>query len=107
MQGQALRDSADEFAKRNCVVLGASFDTPDENAAFRMAQRFPFALLSDSARSVGSVYGVVRSGGPYADYPNRYSFLIDPEGIIRRSYDVDNVAEHAGVVLSDLDELQA
>ena len=55
--------------------------------------------------AAGSAYGVRRPIGTYADYPLRYSFLIDPAGIIRRVYDVDDVWGHAEQVLADLDEL--
>ena len=63
-------------------------------------------MLSDVDRTVGSAYGVVRTGGTYVDYPSRHSFLIDPEGIVRRSYDVDDVARHAAIVLADLDAVR-
>ncbi len=43
----------------------------------------------------------------FADYPRRMSFLIDPDGLVRRIYDVDDVATHADDVLADLAELQA
>ena len=56
---------------------------------------------------MGAQYGVVRDGGKYADYPQRYSFLIDPDGVVRKTYDVDDVAGHAAKVLADLDQLQA
>ena len=101
-----MRDSAEAFAERNCAILGASFDTCEENRSFRYAQGFPFTLLSDVDRSVGSAYGVVRTAGPYVNYPHRYSFLIDPDGVVRRSYDVDDVARHAALVLADLDALR-
>lgn len=107
MQGQALRDSAHHFARRNCILLGASFDSPTENQAFRTAQGFDFALLSDEAHLAGAAYHVQRPDGKYADYPLRHSFLIDPGGIIRRVYDVDDVAGHAAQVLTELDQLQA
>ena len=86
-------------------MVGASFDSPDENRSFRSEQCFDFALLSDGTKSVGAAYGVVRSGGPYAPFPLRYSFLIDPAGVVQRVYDVDDVARHAEVVLADLDRL--
>jgi peroxiredoxin Q/BCP len=101
-----LRDSAEAFEERNCAILGASFDSPEENRSFRDAQGFPFPLLADVDHSVGSAYGVVRTGGPYADSPHRYSFLIDPEGVVRRAYDVDDVGRHAAHVLADLDTLR-
>ncbi len=88
-------------------MLGASFDTVESNHSFAIAQRFPFRLLSDVDRAVGERYQVVRPiGHQYADYPERISYLIDPDGVIRRSYAVHDVAGHAGAVIADLNVLQ-
>lgn len=88
-------------------MLGASFDTPEENKAFRDAQGFQYSLLSDVDMSTGAKYHVVRAADhPYAKYPERQSFLIDPEGTIRKAYSVTDVGGHAAAVLDDLGELQ-
>ena len=88
-------------------MLGASFDTVEANHAFAVAQRFPFRLLSDVDHAIGERYEAVRpSGHQYADYPERISYLIDPAGVIRRSYAVHDVAAHAAEVIADLTELQ-
>ena len=88
-------------------MFGASFDTVEENHDFATAQHFPYQLLSDVDRSVGAQYQVVRpSGHQYADYPERISYLIDPDGVIRRSYSVHDVAGHAAEVIADVTELQ-
>jgi peroxiredoxin Q/BCP len=90
------------------VVLGASFDTPDENRAFADDQSFGFRLLSDVDRKVGTAYEVVRAPDePYPDYPLRIAYLIDPDGIIRRSYEVKDVAGFAAEVLADLQTLRS
>ena len=108
MQGQGLRDSAHRFAELGAVVVGASFDTPAENLAFAEAQHFPFRLLSDVDRTAGAAYEVVRPPtDQYAAYPRRVSYLIDPSGVIRRAYDVTDVAAHADTVLADLQTLGA
>lgn len=104
MQGQGLRDKAHRFDELDTVILGASFDTPEENRAFADAQRFPFRLLSDVDRSTGAAYGVTRDpDDKFAGYPRRYSFLISPEGIIHRVYDVTDVGAHADAVIADLE----
>lgn len=89
-------------------MLGASFDTIEDNKTFADAQSFGFRLLADTDRSVGTAYDVLRpADDPYPDFPRRISYLIDPDGVIRRSYEVADVAAHADDVLADLAELQA
>lgn len=64
--------------------------------------------MSDVDRRVGAAFGVTRPADDvYAAFPQRFSFLIDPDGVIARSYDVANVAEHADDVLADLERLRA
>jgi peroxiredoxin Q/BCP len=89
-------------------VVGISFDSPEDNAAFRSKFDFPFDLLSDQDRSIGTVYGVLRShDDPFADYPKRISYLIDPEGTIAKAYEVSDPAGHGTEVLVDLAALQS
>jgi peroxiredoxin Q/BCP len=107
VEGQALRDRARQFADFDCIVIGASFDTTEEILAFATAQRLGYPLLSDIDRSVGAAYDVLRPPDHrYAAYPQRFSYLIDPHGFIRRAYEVTDVEGHADVVLHDLAELQ-
>jgi peroxiredoxin Q/BCP len=107
VEGRALRDRADEFAAAGTVVLGASFDTVEDNRRFAAEQAFPFRLLSDPDRVVGAAYGVVRpAGDQYAGFARRFSFLIDPDGRVARVYDVADVKGHADAVLADLARLQ-
>ena len=107
VQGQGLRDHADQFAAANTVIVGISFDTPEENKEFAESQEFPFHLVSDVDRATGRAFGVVRPDAEqYASFARRYSFLIDPAGVIRRTYDVADVYGHAETVLADLAELQ-
>jgi peroxiredoxin Q/BCP len=90
------------------VVLGASFDTVEENRGFAVDQGFPFRLLSDPDRAAGRAYEVVRpEGDQYGAYALRHSFLIDPGGLIAKIYDVADVNSHAAEVLADLARLQA
>lgn len=104
MQGQALRDSAERFEELGATILGASFDSTAENLAFARAQQFPFRLLSDLDHSVGASYEVTRDReDKFAGFPRRYSYLIDPAGLIHRSYDVTDVARHAGTVIGDIE----
>lgn len=79
------------------MVLGASFDSPKDNKAFADAKGFDFRLLSDVDRSVGERYGA--GGGKWA---KRVAYLIDPDGVISRAYQVSDIAGFAAQVVSDL-----
>ncbi len=107
IEGQGLRDCSPRFDEANAVILGISFDTPEENLAWAESQDFGFRLLSDIDREVGKAYEVVRPDADrYAVFARRYSFLVDPDGLIRRTYDVADVAGHGESVLVDLAALQ-
>ena len=89
------------------MIVGASYDTPADNKAFADSQAFPFRLLADQDRSVAETYDVTKGPDePYPDFPMRISYLIDPDGVIRRSYEVKDVDGHADEVLADLAALQ-
>jgi peroxiredoxin Q/BCP len=103
VEGQGLRDRAPEFDDLGVVVLGASFDPPEENRAFAEKNGFPFRLLSDVDRAVGERYEVVRHPDEASpEWPKRRTYLIDPRGVIRKAYRVRDVTAHAGEVLEDL-----
>ncbi len=95
------------YVDAGCTVFGASFDTPEDNNAFAEKFDFPFRLLSDEDKAVGTMYEVLRDAdAPYPDFPLRISYLIDPDGVIAKTYDVTDPAGHAEVVLADLEALK-
>ena len=59
--------------------------------------------MSDVDRNVGRQYGVER-GPDEANplYPKRVTFLIDPDGIIARIYEVSDAGAHPEALLDDL-----
>jgi peroxiredoxin len=88
-------------------VLGASFDTPEDNRTFKEAEHFGFRLLSDVDQRVGAMYEVTRPpGDERAGFALRIAYLIDPEGIIRKAYDVTDTSGFAQQVLEDMLALQ-
>ena len=63
-------------------------------------------MLCDTDRAVGEAYHATRPVGDEREaYPLRVSYLIDPDGVIRRAYEVTDPAAHAAEVLVDLNEL--
>lgn len=103
MQGGSLRDQAPKFEAAGCDVVGLSFDTLEENKAFREDNDFPFRLLSDPDKTVGTAYQVLRDADdPYADYPRRVAYLVDPDGVVAAADEVTDPAGYGAAALVTL-----
>jgi len=90
------------------ALIGASFDTPEDNGAFAEKYGYPGRLLSDVDRSAGAAYETKRAdeeGSP--EFAKRRTFVIDPDGVIRRVYRVTDIPSHPAGVLDDLRALGA
>ncbi len=83
-QGSGFRDLADDYEEKNARVVGVSFDTPAENAAFAKKNHFPFPLISDTDRTIGIAYGAADS--PKDEYARRIAYVIDENGVIAQAH---------------------
>jgi peroxiredoxin Q/BCP len=108
VEGQGFRDRTPEFEDEEAVLLGVSFDRPEANLAFAEKFGFPFRLLSDADTTAGKAYETKRAPEE-ADptRPKRRTYLIDPQGVIRKAYRVRDIAGHADEVLADLRALRS
>jgi peroxiredoxin len=64
-------------------------------------------LLSDHDEQVGVAYGTRESGTDKVHFAKRIAYLVDPEGVIRKAYEVGDVNTFAATVLDDLRALQS
>src|SRR5260370_39167000 len=78
MEGCGFRDLKAEFEKKNAAIVGASFDTPAENAAFARKFSFNFPLLCDTDRKIGMAYGAADDAK--AGNARRVGVIIGPDG---------------------------
>jgi peroxiredoxin Q/BCP len=90
------------------ALLGASFDAPQDNAAFARMYGFEGTIVSDVERVVGAAYETKRADEESSPkYAKRRTFLIDPQGVIRKVYRVSDIPAHPAEVLADLRALGA
>jgi len=99
-EGRGLRDKIEEFRARGIEIVGVSFDAPEANAAFVQAEGFPFRLLSDRDRTLARAVGAADS--PDAPVARRISYLVGPDGRVKRAYASVTPATHAADVLGDI-----
>jgi thioredoxin-dependent peroxiredoxin len=107
VEGKGFRDRTPEFEEVGAEIVGASFDRPEDNRAFAEKHGFPFRLLSDVDRTVGEAYETKRHPEERSpEYAKRRTYLIDPEGMIRKAYRVTEIDAHPGEVFDDLVRLR-
>lgn len=103
-----LRDNFPKFKKLKVQVFGVSADSAKSHKKFEEKYSLPFTLLADEEKEVVNAYGVWAKkkfmGREYMGIL-RTSFLIGPDGKIKKIYENVKPAEHAEEVLKDLKEL--
>jgi peroxiredoxin Q/BCP len=98
------RDLA-QYDKANAVILGVSVDSVESHQQFCTKESLTFKLLSDPAHEVTAKYGSLTQMGGTA-MAARNTFVIDPQGVIRKVYSKVNPTPHSEEVLAALAELR-
>ena len=100
-----FRDDYSAYQQAGVVVLGVSPDSPKRHRNFKLKYNLPFTLLSDPEHRVLEKYGAWGLKKAYGrEYYGvlRVTYIIDPEGVIRKVYPKVKPAEHSQQVLADL-----
>lgn len=95
----------EEFRKRSVALLGISKDSLASHARFKSKHSLTFPLLSDPDLKVHQkyfAYGEKSSYGKVTTGVIRSTFLIDPDGVITKSWYKVRVKNHAQVVFETL-----
>jgi peroxiredoxin Q/BCP len=100
-----FRDAFAAFKKKGAVVLGVSVDSVKAHDKFAAKFKLPFPLLADEGKKIVNDYGVwgqkVFMGRKYAGI-HRVTFLIGPDGKIKKIWPKVKPEEHAAEVLAAL-----
>ena len=107
-EGQDFTALADEFAAANAVVIGVSRDPVKKLDKFKTKAGLGVVLASDEAGAVTEAYGVWGEKQLYGRVYlgiERATFLIDGDGIVRRTWRKVSVKGHVAVVLSAIKEI--
>lgn len=98
------RDLA-QYEQKNAVILGVSVQDETTHQKFCAKEGLSFTLLADTKYEVSSSYDSLVNLG-VAKLSARHTFLIDPAGLVRKTYLNVNAEKHSAEVLADLAELQ-
>ena len=101
----AFRDQFAEFKNRGAVVLGVSVDPVKSHDKFAAKHKLPFTLLADEDKKIVQAYGVWGEksfmGRTYLG-THRVTFLIGPNGRIKKIWPKVKPEEHVKEVLAAL-----
>lgn len=101
----AFRDGFAEFKKKDAIVLGVSPDSVKSHDKFVEKFKLPFTLVADEDKSIVQNYGVWGEksfmGRKYLGV-FRVTFLIGPDGNIKKIWPAVKPDEHADEVLAAL-----
>src|SRR6266849_3373362 len=101
----AFRDYFAQFKKKGAVVLGVSTDPVKAHDKFVAKFKLPFTLLADEDKQIVEAYGVWGQksfmGRKYMG-THRVTFLIGPDGRIKKIWPKVKPADHAKEVLEAL-----
>jgi len=94
-----------KYDKMNAAIVGVSVDTVDSHQQFCTKENLTFKLLADEKHEVVNTYGSTMKFGEN-EVAARNTFLVDPQGTIRKVFLKVNPDPHSKEVLASLAELQ-
>jgi peroxiredoxin Q/BCP len=97
------RDLA-RFDAKNAVILGVSMQNQKSHQEFCAKESLTFKLLADTKSDVSEKYDSVMNFG-VTKLSSRHTFLIDPNGVVRKVWTSVDVKTHSDDVLRAIDEL--
>jgi peroxiredoxin Q/BCP len=101
----AFRDESAALKQKGAVVLGVSLDSTKSHDKFVEKYKLPFTLLADEDKQIVTAYGVWGEKtfmGMKFNGIHRVTFLIGPDGRIRKIWPKVKPADHAREVLAAL-----
>jgi peroxiredoxin Q/BCP len=100
-QACTYRDFISEIRAKGAEVVGVSRDSVESHRKFYQEHHLNFDILSDEKGETIKKYGVFKGVGPVG-LAKRTTFLIDPEGEIKKVYENVDPSKDATNILNDL-----
>lgn len=101
-----FRDDMHKLEKLGAKVVGVSLDDIQSHVAFTKKYNLPFPLLADADGKVAGAYGALTTIGPIK-MAKRYTFLIDPNSNIAKTYFSVEASKHSQEIIDDLQQLKS
>jgi peroxiredoxin Q/BCP len=98
----SFRDAWADLAATHAALIGVSMDSVESHKEFVERWKLPFVLVSDTDGAIAAKFGVPLKQHADASIEARQTFVIGPDGVIKKIYREVDVSRHAAEVLADL-----
>ena len=102
----SFRDDMAELTRLGAQIVGVSVAETASNAEFASKYHLPFPLLADKDGAVAKRYGAF-SDWLVTGFARRYTFLIDAQGKIAKTYLKVDTSKHSAEIIADLKQLSS
>ena len=106
VQGKSFTATKADYDAAGAVVVGLSEDDVSSHKAFCNKFSFTIELLADTDKKLLSALGVGQSEWKGTMYWDRTTFLVDPQGVVRKVYAKVDPNGHEKVLLDDIAALK-
>ena len=106
IQGKSFTAARDEFDEAGVAVVGVSQDDVASHKNFCNKFDFKVELLADTDASLMKSLGINQAEWNGMKFWERSTFVIDPQGVVRKVYEKVNPQGHEQVLLEDIKKLK-
>jgi peroxiredoxin Q/BCP len=107
IQGKAFTAGKSDFDKAGINIVGVSADDVSSHKNFCTKFAFTIDLLADTNSELMKTLGLGQSEWKGIRFWERTTFVVDPNGVIRKVYEKVNPEGHERVLLNDISALKA
>jgi thioredoxin-dependent peroxiredoxin len=95
----------EKYSAVNAVILGVSLQDEKSHREFCAKESLTFKLLADTKKEVSEKYDSIMNFG-VVQLSARHTFLIDPNGAVRKVWTDVDVKKHSNDVLAAIEEIE-
>lgn len=106
LQGKNFTARREDFEALGATVVGISADTVESHKDFANKFSFSIELLADPDAELISKLGIEQKLFNGKTFWSRSTFIVDPQGVVRKIYENVNPDGHELVLLEDLKALK-
>ncbi len=107
IQGKSFTATKDAYEKAGIKVVGLSADDVESHKNFCTKFNFTVELLADPTTALLKALHVGQSEYKGTMYWDRTTFIVDPKGVLRKTYLKVSPEGHEQILLKEIEELKA